>query len=129
MRSSIRSMRSLCGELGEVDGGAISAWWMVWPDALIGIRTGSISGLYVLDVDRKNNKDGFATINANNWIIPQTVATQTPSGGAHYYFFIPRDDQRRWKTDSDRIGLGLDRRGDDGYVVVQNCCVMTHCVN
>jgi hypothetical protein len=70
-----------------------------------------------LDVDRKNDKDGFATINANNWTIPNTVAAQTPSGGAHYYFCIPRDDQRRWKTDSSRIGSGLDRRGDDGYVV------------
>ena len=104
-------------KFATTDADAISAWWARWPDALIGIRTGSISGLYVLDVDRKNDKDGFATISANNWIIPDTVGTQTPSGGGHYYFSIPRDRQRRWKTDSDRLGLGLDRRGDDGYVV------------
>jgi Virulence-associated protein E-like domain/Bifunctional DNA primase/polymerase, N-terminal len=104
-------------KFGTTDAAAIGAWWTRWPDALIGIRTGSISGLYVLDVDRKNDKDGFATINANNWIILNTVAAQTPSGGGHYYFSIPRGDQRRWKTDSDQIGKGLDRRGDNGYVV------------
>jgi hypothetical protein len=96
---------------------AIGAWWARWPAALIGIRTGNISRLYVLDVDRKNDKDGFTTISANNWTIPDTVAAQTPSGGAHYYFCIPRNDQRRWKTDSGQMGSGLDRRGDDGYVV------------
>ena len=104
-------------KFATTDAAAISAWWRVWPAALIGIRTGSISGLYVLDVDRKNEKDGFATINANNWTIPNTVAAHTPSGGGHYYFSIPRGDQRLWKTDSDQIGTGLDRRGEGGYVV------------
>ncbi|MBR1143689.1 VapE domain-containing protein [Bradyrhizobium sp. AUGA SZCCT0431] len=104
-------------KFATTDAAAIDAWWTVWPTALIGIRTGSISGLYVLDVDRKNGKDGFATITANSWIIPNTVAKQTPSGGGHYYFSIPRGDRRRWKTDSGQIGKGLDRRGEDGYVV------------
>lgn len=104
-------------KFGTTDTALIGAWWTRWPAALIGIRTGRASGLYVLDVDRKNGKDGFATINANNWNIPNTVATQTPSGGGHYYFSIPRNDARRWKTDGDRLGAGLDRRGDDGYVV------------
>ncbi|MFT4121063.1 VapE domain-containing protein [Bradyrhizobium sp.] len=104
-------------KFATTDGATITALWRRWQDALIGVRTGQASGLYVLDVDQKNGKNGFATINANNWGIPHTVAMQTPSGGAHYYFRIPNGDQRRWKTDSDRLGSGLDRRGDDGYVV------------
>lgn len=104
-------------KFATTDGAALKAWWACWPDALIGIRTGHVSGLYVLDVDRKNGKDGYVAINANNWTIPNTVAVQTPSGGAHYYFRIPRDDQRRWKSDADQLGSGLDRRGDDSYVV------------
>lgn len=104
-------------KFATTDAAAIRAWWTRWSGALIGIRTGSISGLYVLDVDRKNDKDGFATINANSWIMPYTVAAHTPSGGVHYYFRIPHNDQRRWKTDSGQIGSGLDRRGEDGYVV------------
>lgn len=103
-------------KFATTDSAAISAWWTRWPDALIGIRTGSISGIYVLDVDRKNGKDGFATMGANNWIVPNTVAGGTPSGGGHYYFAIPRDDQCRWKSDSNQIGKGLDRRGDGAYV-------------
>lgn len=104
-------------KLATTERAAIDAWWTRWPEALIGIRTGRASGLYVLDVDRKNGKDGFVAINANNWSIPHTVAMQTPSGGAHYYFRISNNEQRRWKTDTDRLGIGLDRRGDDGYVV------------
>ena len=104
-------------KFATTDVAAIGRWWALWPEALIGVRTGSISGLYVLDVDRKNDKDGFATITAKGWTIPDAVFAQTPSGGAHYYFSIPRNDHRRWKSDSDKLGSGLDRRGDDGYVV------------
>ncbi|MCK1286578.1 bifunctional DNA primase/polymerase [Bradyrhizobium sp. 44] len=85
-------------KLATSDAAVIGAWWTAWPSALLGIRTGSVSGLYVLDVDRKNDKDGFATIHANNWIIPNTVATQTPSGGGHYYFSIPRGDPPVWSV-------------------------------
>ena len=32
----------------------IESWWSQWPDANIGIATGEISGLLVLDIDEKN---------------------------------------------------------------------------
>lgn len=104
-------------KLATTDERIIRAWWSRWPAAKIGMRTGSISGLYVLDIDRKNGKDGFATITANGWTIPPTAAVQTPSGGAHYFFRIPQDASRRWKTDTGEIGSGLDRKGDGGFVV------------
>ena len=37
----------------STDIGDIARWWRTWPDANIGIRTGSASGLVVLDVDVK----------------------------------------------------------------------------
>ncbi|WP_051505646.1 VapE domain-containing protein [Mesorhizobium sp. WSM2561] len=104
-------------KFATMDFASIRAWWLNWPGALIGIRTGSVSGVYVLDIDRKNGKDGFTTIITNGWTIPQTVALQTPSGGAHYYFRIPRDGSRRWKTDAGTLGVGVDRKGDDGFAV------------
>jgi hypothetical protein len=33
------------------DEGAIRRWWQMWPEANVGIRTGAISDLVVLDVD------------------------------------------------------------------------------
>src|SRR5665647_1987583 len=35
----------------------IRAWWSKWPEANIGIITGSISGLFVLDVDSQEARD------------------------------------------------------------------------
>jgi hypothetical protein len=104
-------------KLATTDLASIRAWWSNWPAAMIGIRTGSMSGVYVLDIDRKNDKDGFATLKANGWTIPQTVALQTPSGGAHHYFRISRDGSQRWKTDAGVLGIGVDRKGDDGFAV------------
>lgn len=36
--------------------GAIKAWWERWPDASIGIATGSVSGLVVIDEDLDEDK-------------------------------------------------------------------------
>src|SRR5690242_5787702 len=39
----------------------VTKWWTEHPDALIGIPTGTVSDLFVVDVDRKSH-DGFATL-------------------------------------------------------------------
>lgn len=96
----------------------IRAWWSRWPAARIGIRTGSVSSLYVLDIDRKDGKDGFATLAAKGWTLPtSTVCETTGSGGMHCYFRIPTDGSQAYKSDAGILGSGLDRRGDKGFVV------------
>lgn len=92
-------------KFATTDPASIRAWWSRWPGAMIGVRTGTASGIVVLDVDRKNGKDGFATMDANAWTTPNTVVVQTPSGGAHYYFSIPRraDIRRAMYGDDIRI--------------------------
>jgi len=79
----------------------------------VGIRTGTNSGLFVLDVDVKN--DGPASLEelvTTHGPLPETLRVQTPSGGEHYYFACT-------KACRCRTGLlpGLDIRADDGYVV------------
>src|SRR5262245_39025334 len=44
------------------DAVAIREWWTSRPDDNVGIATGSISGIAVLDVDTKNNKVGGASL-------------------------------------------------------------------
>lgn len=83
------------------------------PDQGHGIATGAKSGVFVLDVDVKDGKDGFASL-ASLGEIPETYAVRTPSGGAHFYFLHPG---KPVKCSSNQLGSGLDIRGDGGYVV------------
>jgi putative DNA primase/helicase len=90
----------------------IQAWWSKWPEANVGIATGRISGIVVLDVDRKHGVDGV--VSAAELDLPPTLVIKTPSGGYHLFYkappgvIVPR-----------RIGVkpGLDVLGEGGYVV------------
>lgn len=79
----------------------------------IGIATGP-SGLTVLDIDVKNDKDGFSTLVEKDYETPSTFSVETPSGGMHHYYL--RGDQDLRNTAS-KFGDGLDTRAMGGYVV------------
>jgi hypothetical protein len=70
------------------DPALIAAWWERWPDAEIGIDTGR-SGLIVLDVDVRDEKDGeheLASLQAISGDLPPTLEQRTPSGGRQLVF-------------------------------------------
>ena len=93
----------------------INAWWERWPDANVGIATGAVSGLVVLDVDAKAG--GVASLRemlATHGKLPEGVAVRTGGGGAHLYFTHPRVAV---PNSASKLGPGLDVRGDGGYVV------------
>ena len=48
----------------------IEAWWTEYPQANVGIATGSRSGLLVVDIDPRKTTDWLASVNALN--LPQT---------------------------------------------------------
>ena len=79
----------------------------------IGIATGKVSGLLVLDLDVKAGQDGAASLSQRGLGLPPTVVAITPSGGEHHYFVIPDSGA------GCRAGLlpGVDIRADGGYVV------------
>jgi len=98
------------------DAKQIAAWSAQWPHALIGVPTGEASGLFVLDVDVKNGKDGFATLQAKGWTLPETRTHRTlTGGGAHYLFKNP--DGLSLKNSVSALGAGLDTRGAGGYII------------
>lgn len=94
------------------DAEVIRQWWNKWPEANVGIATGRISGIVVLDVDRKHGVDGV--VSAAELDLTPTLVIKTPSGGFHLFYkapagvIVPR-----------RIGVkpGLDILGEGGYVV------------
>jgi hypothetical protein len=96
--------------------GTVTAWWARWPQALIGLPTGTVSGVVVLDVDVKRPEaNGFDTLEDLGRSLPETPMVHTESGGLHLYFRCPDRDVR---NNAGRIGPGLDVRANGGYVIL-----------
>lgn len=93
----------------------IRAWWTKTPTANIGIATGEISGLVVLDVDPRNGGEDSMKEMVNEWgdIWLDTYTVQTGSGGYHHYYLHP--GERVPNVPSFRPGL--DIKADGGYIV------------
>lgn len=81
----------------------------------IGLVTGGREGLLVIDVDVKNGAKGHETmafLEAENGFFGRTMCVETPTGGWHYYLRGFRS-----KNSVNRLGPGIDTRGEGGYVV------------
>jgi hypothetical protein len=96
------------------DAGIIRGWWERWPHANVGIRTGSESGIVVLDVDVPHGGAGALAALENHHGKLLTATVLTGGGGKHLYFRHPGHAVR---NSAGRLAAGLDVRGDGGYVV------------
>jgi hypothetical protein len=108
---------------------SIAAWWRQWPRANVGIATGRVSNLVVLDVDVHRDKPGFVSLDVLESLLgklPRTRTAQTGSGGQHQLFRYPLNlgvlpdgsplivcNSANW-----RGGAGIDWRADGGQIVV-----------
>jgi len=83
-----------------------------YPGPLIGVPTGAVSGIDVLDLDPKHPqaRDWWAVNRAR---LPPTRAHRTRSGGLHLLF--PHAAGLRCSVG--RIARGVDARADGGYVI------------
>ena len=87
-----------------------------WPNALIAIATGRVSGVVALDVDVRPNGSGFDSLDRLGIsILPGAPTAHTPSGGMHVFFEAPAYEV---KNSVSKIGPHLDVRGDGGYIIV-----------
>jgi hypothetical protein len=96
----------------------IEAWRDEFPDANWALRTGAVSDVVVVDLDVKPGKNGFVTLTAlakPHGGLPRTRVVKTGSGGLHVYFRHPGGHV---PNSAGKIGLGVDVRGDDGYVLL-----------
>jgi hypothetical protein len=100
------------------DARQIEAWWRAYPEALVGLPTGSRSGLYVvdLDIDRATGEalgeDSLARLGLA-WLLAGP-RVRTPSGGTHLYFRWPGEG---FGNTAGKIGAKIDTRGEGGYVI------------
>jgi hypothetical protein len=93
----------------------IRQWWERHPDHNIGMPTGAVSGLWVLDVDvDKGGIASFLELIQTHGALPATATVRTGGGGWHFYFAYPGFPV---KCSASVIAPGIDVRGDGGYVV------------
>jgi hypothetical protein len=90
----------------------IRAWYEQWPDAGVGVATGELSNLVVLDVDAAI-EDPVAWVHDHH--VPTTLAIKTPRGGLHLYYTWTGEQRNRAALTIG--GVKCDIRGDGGYVV------------
>jgi len=92
----------------------IDAWFERWPGANVGIVTGKVSGIVVVDVDpRHGGVESLAQVEREHGPLPLTVEARTGGGGRHLYFAHPGAPV------SNRVAMlaGIDLRADGGCVV------------
>lgn len=82
----------------------IKEWWAKYPDANVGVVTGKISGLVVVDVEAGGDIKN----------LPPTVISKTGGGGWHCFYQYPNVPVKNGV----RVRELTDIRGDGGYIVM-----------
>jgi hypothetical protein len=107
----------------------IEHYWRQHPDANVGIATGEVSGLIVIETDTKaghpnlavdDGEDSLKALYAANgsaWP-PDTMTIRSPTGSDHYWFAYPDiDDNFTIKGSTSKLGIGIDVLGDGNIVI------------
>jgi len=93
----------------------IGRWWGMGGGSNVGIETGAVSGIVVLDVDPRHSGDEtLAQLEANYGELPPTWRFLTGGGGEHIIFRHPGG---RVKSLPGALGSGLDVKADCGLIV------------
>lgn len=87
--------------------------WQDHPGANVGLRTGDVSGFFVLDVEA-DGLDELAALEAIHGKLPVTFTVRTGGGGLHYYFAMP---DFPIKNNARKLAPHIDVRGTGGQVV------------
>lgn len=94
--------------------------WTAFPDSNVGIVCGEPSGgLLVVDLDLHPERDVYGTDALGEWErghggLPETCTQVTGSGGYQLLFRVPPGTKAPTYKNSE---LGVDTRGDGGYIV------------
>lgn len=94
----------------------IRAWATQWPDMNLGVATGALSGLVVLDLDIKH---GWSSqkLHEEGYDLSLTATSRTGNGGEHFFLKHPGGNIRNSEGQLS-FGKGVDIRGDGGFIVL-----------
>jgi hypothetical protein len=96
------------------DEDAIRRWWRLEPQYNVAIATGTVSGVFVLDVDGIDAESELRRLEKEHGQLPPSVEAITPRPGRHVYFRCPAAPLR---NSAGKIAPGIDTRADGGYVI------------
>jgi hypothetical protein len=109
--SKVPATRNGCRD-ATTDVEQVERWWRR-ADYNIGIATGTISGLVVVDLDGRRGFDSCCLLQDIHGDLPSTTWCLTGSGGWHAYFTHPGG----LRNSASKVARGIDIRGEGGYVV------------
>ncbi len=89
----------------------VRGWFTRWTDSNVGIVTGAISGIWVLDID---GEEGMQNLLATGLELPKTLVSRTGGGGWHYIYRLPEGGI---KNSASKIAKKVDVRGEGGFIV------------
>lgn len=81
----------------------------------VGIATGKASGVVVIDFDSYKEGSTLSKLEEKLGALPLTKSVRTRAGGMHLFYRLP--DGKELRSWNGTLGLGVDLRGDKGYVV------------
>jgi hypothetical protein len=93
------------------DPDALCELWKKHPGPLVGVPTGEISGLDVLDIDARHGGESWLAEHKHR--LPSTRIHRTRSGGLHLLF----QHKQGMRCSAGRIAAGVDVRATGGYVI------------
>lgn len=88
----------------------LKGWWKSWPNANVGIVTGALSGVFVIDCDSEQAYQKIQDLLPDSFI---TCIARTPRG-YHIYLVYPKEGHIGNATG---IMPGVDVRGEGGYII------------
>ena len=93
----------------------INDWWGRWPGANVGIATGAVSNLVVVDIDPRNGgNESYAQLKLDlPGVFTELVKVRSGSGGTHLYFQHPGGHVPCRAN----VRPGIDVKADGGYIV------------
>jgi predicted P-loop ATPase len=97
-----------------IDPEKIREMWARHPNANIGVWASKNSGVFCLDIDKKDDKNGFLWLGAQE-DLPPTCQQTTPSKSTQFIFKMP---ETYFISSADLIAKGVDIRCNNGYFVV-----------
>jgi hypothetical protein len=101
-------------QIATDDPAIIAAWARQFPHANIAIATGKVSGIIVIDIDKRNG--GFATLAklaGVGFVFPLCPEAKTGNGGRHLFFAY----RGNIESGKNKLGPGIDVQSDKRYIV------------
>jgi hypothetical protein len=93
----------------KADSDQLRAWWEKWPNGNIGLVTGEVSGIDVVDCDSEKGRDALNEFLSDSHIMP---ISKTPKGW-HYFF-----KHSPGLSNGVRVIADCDLRTTGGYIIV-----------